>query len=71
MFFVESEQQIDELYSRLSRAGERRVMFVTSAIGVSAASRAVIVDDGGLNLFSVQIESRSTYPRAATRVSDP
>jgi hypothetical protein len=58
IFYVESEEQARGLLRKLSRFGERRFLFVTSALDRPIEPGAVVVDDGGLAFFSQQLVPR-------------
>lgn len=58
IFYVESEEQARRLLAKLSRVGERRFLFVTSALDRPIEPGAVVVDDAGLAFFSQQLVPR-------------
>ena len=52
MFVVETSEQIEALQNRLAGFGERRFLFVTTALERPIERGARVVDDAGLGFFS-------------------
>lgn len=55
IFYIESDEQARRLLAKLSSSGERRFLFVTSAITRDVEPGAIVVDDAGLAFFSQQL----------------
>lgn len=65
MFLVRSPRQLGLLADRLERAGHGRYLFVTAAGDATASPATVVIDDDGLEFFSLQWRSFSTSARRA------